>query len=84
DTLPAATGSGDMRFLQFGSVRTPGRSFEAGDLIDPGDGDGAFEIVSDFAIVMTIGRPDLVAAAPEDRPVAAAAADLTPSLRYAS
>ena len=86
DTLPAAAGSGDMRFLQFGSVRTSGRSFEAGDLIDPGDGDGAFEIVSDFAIVMTLGRPGLAATAPEDRPspVAAEAADLTPSLRYAS
>ncbi len=37
DALPAA-GSGDMRFLQFGSIRSSERLFEAGDLIEPGDG----------------------------------------------
>ncbi|MFE0752538.1 4Fe-4S binding protein [Inquilinus sp. NPDC058860] len=86
DGLPAATGSGEMRFLQFGSARTSARSFEAGDLIDPGD--GALEIVSDFAIVMTIPRPGPAATVPEESsrpaPAAAEAADLAPSLRYAS
>lgn len=85
DGLPAAAGSDEMRFLQFGSVRSSARLFEAGDLIDPGGDGGALEIVSDFAIVMTIPRPDLAATAPEEahQPPVAEAADLTP-LRYAS
>ncbi|MGO1077073.1 FHA domain-containing protein [Inquilinus sp. CA228] len=82
DGLPAAAGSGDMRFLQFGSIRTSERLFEAGDLIDPGD--GTHEIVSDFAIVMTIRRPDLLAAAPDEADQPPPVADLVPSLRYAS
>lgn len=86
DALPAAAGSGDMLFLQFGSVRSSERLFEAGDLIEPGD--GTHEIVSGFAVVMTIRRPGVLAEVPEDAhrplPVAAEVADLTPSLRYAS
>ncbi|WP_225769712.1 4Fe-4S binding protein [Inquilinus sp. Marseille-Q2685] len=82
DELPAA-GPGEMRFLQFGSARTSARAFEAGDLMDPGDGDGALEIVSDFAVVMTIPRPDPAATAPEPTGHPEAA-DLAPPLRYAS
>lgn len=104
DGLPAAGEPGHACFIHFGSVRArrsgaaegpAARMFGAGDLVDPaigsgGDGPAGFEVASDFAIVMTIRRPDAIAALPDaapeirmPRPRAVEAADPGPSLAYA-